>query len=218
MKRFGLVIIGMTLAAAWGTGTARAQKKEGSWTLQGDAAATLGHTSSSSFGGEVDYRWTDNWELFLESGRMGNVTTADVQNRANQIGTAVSATANPVQHAVYYDVGVRHPLMPAGSWNPYVAVGIGGTRVHTETTFTQNGHDVTSALETSGVLQPGLDLQGSVTKAFFTLGGGVNVPFKSKYFFDGSFRYGRIFSRTGLIEGDKGVNTLRLQLGFGFGF
>lgn len=217
MKRFGLLIIGVVCAAAGGIGTAEAQTAQNTWSLQGDVAATLGHTSASSFGVEVGRRWKDTWDLFFEAGRMGNVTTKDLQGRADLIGTALGASTNPVQHAVYYDIGVRHSLMPAGSWNPYVAVGVGGARVNTHTTFTVNGSDVTSALEAAG-LQLGVDLGGSVSKPFVMVGGGVNVPYKSKYFFDGSVRYGRILARTGVIDGDTGINTLRVQLGFGFGF
>jgi len=50
------------------------------------------------------------------------------------------------------------------------------------------------------------------------VGTGVNVPFKAKYFFDGSLRYGRVFAREGEIEDDTGVNTFRIQVGVGVRF
>jgi opacity protein-like surface antigen len=50
------------------------------------------------------------------------------------------------------------------------------------------------------------------------IGGGATMPVKQRYVLDLSYRYGRIFARTGEIENDNGVNTQRVQVGFGFKF
>ena len=197
------------------------QGTERTWSGQADLAATLGHSSSASFGLEIDYRWKKNWDLAFEVGHIGNITTSDLQARATKILTddaAVAAatglppafpagtTANTVQHAIYYDIGVRYHLMPDGTWNPYLAVGLGGSRLNTETTF---------SAPSAAPIGFGVDLDGYVTKAFFLLGAGVNHPMGEKYFLDGSLRLGRVFPRTGLIPGDTGVNTFRVQVGVG---
>jgi|SwirhisoilCB2_FD_contig_41_10920888_length_1229_multi_2_in_0_out_0_1 opacity protein-like surface antigen len=180
------------------------------YSAQIDAAATLGHTSSSSFGGELDYRLARKWTLSFEFGHMRNITSSDLQARANVIAAGIQGTANPTQKATYYDFGVRYPLRPHRMWHPYLTAGIGAATVTTETAFQSGTNDV--------VVATGVDLQGTVTKALFVLGGGVTVPFASRYFLDGSYRYGRIFARTGVIENDNGINTQRLQIGVGIRF
>ena len=209
MKRFGQLVMVMVIAVAWGSGTGYAQTPESKWSGQVAGAAALGHSSSASFGAEFDYRWNNNWELAFEAGHIGNIATSDLEDRAQLIGDFLGVEASPVQHAVYYDLGVRYLVLPEGRWNPYVAVGFGGSRVNTETTF--EDADLSSVLL-------GKDLDGYVTKASFMFGGGVNVPYKQKYFFDGSVRFGRILAKTGEIEGDTAATTLRIQVGFGLRF
>lgn len=174
------------------------------------AAATLGHKSASSFGGELDYRLTRRWVPFFEFGRMRNVATSDVDARAALIANALQGSANTIQKATYYDFGVQYRLTPSGMWHPYVALGAGAATVTTETSFQIGAPDVTVAV--------GTDLQGTVTKGFMMVGGGVTVPFRGRYFADGSYRYGRIFPRSGVIEGDTGANTQRLQIAVGIRF
>jgi opacity protein-like surface antigen len=220
MKRLGHLVIGLVLATAAGTGAVQAQTvNAGKWTAQVDGAVTLGHSSSSSFGGELDRHVGNAWELFLEAGHMRNVTTRPLQDRAAIIADAIGGTANPVQTATYYDVGLRYHLMPEGKWNPYVAVGFGAARANTATTFTVNGAQLTdSQLVDNYNVSLGLDLSGYVTKPFLLVGAGVTLPLRSRYFLDGSVRYGRIFPRSGVIDGDTAVNTVRVQIGLGIRF
>jgi opacity protein-like surface antigen len=207
----------MTVAAALTLGTSAAQAQsstpapsaDGKYSAEFAAAATLGHTSASSFGGELDYRVKEQWVGTFEFGRMRNIANGDLQSRANLIANALQGSANATQKATYYDFGVRYRLAPRGMWHPYLAVGIGAATVTTDTSF-QAGNDVT--------VSPGADLQGTVTKPLMVIGGGVTVPFLSRYFADGSYRYGRIFSRSGEIENDKGINTQRVQIGVGIRF
>ena len=67
-------------------------------------------------------------------------------------------------------------------------------------------------------MQLGVDLDGSISKAFFVLGGGVQVPLTGRYFFEGSYRYGRVLPRTSVIDGDVGVAAQRVQIGLGLRF
>ena len=228
MKRFGQLMMGLMLMMAWSAAAAQAQPMTDKWSAQLDAAATFGHASSTSVGGEVDYRWKDNWELAFEVGHFGNITTQPLQNRANVVANAIntinavtgiatgSAAANPIQKAVYYDLGLRYHLMPDGKWNPYVALGFGAARVNTGTTFTVGGVLVPDLQGVHGV-QLGDDLDGHVTKAFLLFGVGVNMPVKKRYLVDASYRYGRVFP-SGSIDSDAAVNTQRVQIGFGFRF
>jgi opacity protein-like surface antigen len=221
MKHFVQFVTGLAIAA-WLGSTAYAQGTPASdliWSAQADVAATFGHKSSSAAGGELGLRLEDRWDAFLEIGRMANVTTTATEDRARIIGNAIGATANPIQHAIYFDVGGRYSVMPASPWHPFVLAGLGIARVHAETTFSRSGATISdSDLANVYGVQLGTDLSGSLTKALFTLGGGVTRPFRNRYFVDGTYRYGRIFARKGAVEGDKGINTQRLQIGVGLRF
>jgi opacity protein-like surface antigen len=222
MKRFAQFTIGLALAASCGVSAAHAQGTPASdliWSAQGDVAATFGHSSSGSGGVELGLRLSGRWEGFLEIGRMRNVTTTTTENRARVIGDAIGATANPIQHATYVDFGARYNLKYLPAWHPFLTAGLGFAPVHTETTFSQSGTTLSeSDLANIYGVQLGLDLSGHITKALLMVGVGVTRPFKNRYFVEGSYRYGRIFPRTGEIEGDKGINTQRLQVGVGLRF
>jgi len=218
MKRFGQLMIGLAVVLASGVPSAFAQTTDGKWSVQFDAAATLGHTSSGSFGGEVDRQLTRSLQLAFEIGHMNNVTTQDLQDRAAIIGDQIGATANPIQSALYWDFGIRLHPKPASAWNPYVAVGFGGAHVKTDTTFSVNGTALTPDELAAKYVALGADLAGTVDKAFLLVGGGVQRTFKRRFFLDGSYRYGYIFPRTSEIDGDTGVNTQRIQIGIGFRF
>ena len=175
------------------------------------AAATLGHNSSSSFGAEFDYRLMEDYDIFVESGRMRNVTTSDADSRANTIAAFVNGSAHPIQKATYFDVGVRYRLLLwSDVWHPYVALGVGFASVNTKTVLVSNNPDVN--------VQLGPDLSGTVTKPFVMIGFGVRRPFHRRYFADGSYRYGRILARTSVIDADVGSNTQRVQVGVGLRF
>lgn len=217
MTRFAklAIVCGTTLFI--GAGTAQAQTAastpDGRYSAQITAAATLGHKSDSSFGGEFDYRYNEDWDFFFEAGRMGNVASSNLDARAQLIANAIGANASFVQRAAYFDVGARYRLMARGRWDPYVAAGFGGANVKTRTNFSINGVDVTNDL-----VAVGTDLSGTLTKAMLMIGGGATMPIKSRYFLDLSYRYGRIFARTGEIENDNGISTQRVQVGFGLKF
>jgi len=207
----------IALMVAGRVGTVDAQTTDEQWYAEFTAAATLGHKSDSSVGGELGYTWTDERQLFFEFGRMGNVATSAVDERAQFIARAIGASASVAQKATYFDAGLKYRLAERGKWRPYGLLGLGLARVKTQSNFSVNGNDVTNQLDQFGV-QLGSDLSGSVTKFFLTVGVGANVPFGRRYLADLSYRYGRIFGRGGAIEDDAGINTQRVQGGVGIRF
>jgi opacity protein-like surface antigen len=217
MKRFGQVMIGMLFTTMWSAGAVQAQTA-GPWSAQIDAAATFGHSSSTSFGGEIDRRLNQSWDLTFEAGRMGNITSSSTQDRADIIGTQIAATANPVQSAIFYDLGLRYRLMPEGKWNPYLTAAFGGARIKTETTFSANGADLTADQLAAKLVALGADLDGTIMKPLLVIGAGLSLPLGHRYFLDASYRFGRVFPRTGEIDGDKANNTQRVQIGLGIRF
>src|SRR5438045_723583 len=168
-----VVVVWMaTLAAA----TAQAQTpapEEGRVYAIVAAAATLGNKSDKSFGVEAGYRVADNWDVFVEAGRMGNVATEDLDARAQQVANFIRGSASAVQKATYFSIGLRY-LGPAfaGTWRPYVGFGAGVAKIRTEVNFVVNGTDVTAQLGAGipslGIpaIELGNDLTDSLTKPF----------------------------------------------------
>jgi opacity protein-like surface antigen len=217
MTRFAMLAIVCVTSLFLAAGVARAQtpkSAEGRYSAEITAAATLGHKSDSAFGAELDYRFNDDWDVFVEAGRMGNVASSALDARAQVIANAIGASTSLVQRAAYFDVGGRYRLMARGRWDPYVMLGFGAASVKTRTNFSINGVDVTNG----DLVRVGTDLAGTLAKPFLTIGAGATMPFKHRYFVDLSYRYGRIFARTSQIENDNGVNTQRVQLGVGVKF
>jgi opacity protein-like surface antigen len=224
MKRLGRWVAGIGAVAACVTGTASAQSAtpdSGKFSAAFTVGATLGHKSSSSFGGEVDYKLGTEWEAFVEFGRMRNVASSDTDDRAlvvaNSIGASVSSVA---AKATYFDAGVKYLFLPfKGGYQPYANLGFGAARVSQSVVFGANGAELSESqlLDQYGV-QLGSDLAGSTTKPLFLLGAGVSRNFLGRYYFDVSYRYGRIFAKTGTIEDDKGINSQRFQVGVGIHF
>ena len=94
MKRLGRWVVGFGAAAACVTGTASAQSSTpdpGKFAAAFTVGATLGNKSSSSFGGEVDYKLGTEWEAFVEFGRMRNVASGDTDDRAEIVAKAIGA-------------------------------------------------------------------------------------------------------------------------------
>jgi opacity protein-like surface antigen len=215
MKRFAMVLVVMV---AGGVGSVSAQTPDASTATEGHpwygelaAAATFGHKSSGSVGFEGGYRINDEWQVFIEIGRMSNVATAALDQRAQNFFIPLGSTSvSTAQRAVYADAGVRYQLPPFGMWHPYGLVGLGFASVKTSTAFSPLPNDVTVSL--------GNDLNSTLTKLFLTVGGGVRMPFKERYLVDISYRYGRIFPKTSQIQDDTGINTNRIQAGIGVRF
>jgi opacity protein-like surface antigen len=218
MTRLVRLALLLVTASIWLGGIARAQAESTLWSVQGDLAATLGHSSSTSFGGELDRQFTDALDAFVEIGHMSDITTQPVQDRATLIASALGGTANPIVSALYYDLGVRYKVMPGSSWHPYITLGFGAARVDTSTAFTIAGGGVSAAdLFNIYKVSLGLDLDGFVTKFLIMAGAGIQHPLGDRFFVDGSYRYGHI-SASGKISDDRAVSTQRVQAGFGIKF
>jgi len=187
-----------------------------------NVAATVGHKSSGAVGVEGGYRITGPYTVFVEGGRMFNVGTSALDARATGIANAVAeniganVTSSSSYKVNFFDAGLRYePKQMLAMLHPYLSVGVGVASVHAETALAVNGTTVPA--ETVGVAF-GDDLNGTVGKPMLMIGGGVTYPIANRYFVDGTYRYGRIFPRTSVIEGDKGINTSRFQIGFGARF
>src|SRR4029077_18792917 len=115
----------------------------------------------------------------------------------------------------FFDAGIRYAPQMGWKAQPYLMTGFGVASVEAETVLSGNG---TAVPPGSLGVQCGNDLNGTVTKTMFVIGGGAMYPLSTRYFVDGSFRYGRIFPKTSEIDGDTGINTLRAQVGFGISF
>ena len=182
------------------------------------AGATFGHTSNSSIGVEAGYRLldinspvVDKMYVFVEGGRMGNVATADLDARAQSLATFIGASVTTTQEAKYFDAGLKFRLMQLGygGWRTYVLFGVGAASVTTSANFSGgNGLQV----------QLGQDLSSTLTKPLVTVGVGTNATFGKRLLVDITYRYGRIFPKTAVIENDVAINTQRLQAGIGIRF
>ena len=200
--------------------------EDGRYYAEFAVAATLGHKSDSSVGGEfgagvLDHLWLtgDRLEVFFEGGRMGNVATTALDNRAQVIANFINGSASAVQKAKYFDVGVKYRLpVYARMWRPYVGIGVGAASVETIVNFAVGGTDVTSQLSSNYGIELGNDLSGSLTKTFVTVPVGVQVNFLRRYFVDGSYRFGRIRARPDDIEDDVAITAQRVQVGVGVRF
>lgn len=210
-----LGFVGPALAQSSASQSAAAGPDTSRYYAEVNGGATVGHKSSGSVGGEFGYRIMGPYIVFVEGGRMMNVGTSDLDDRASVIANAVGAAFSASYKVNYFDAGLRYnvPRM-INMFHPYLTIGVGVAQVRSKTEFAVNGTTVPP--ESLGILL-GDDLDGRVNKALLTLGGGVTYELMRRYFIDGTYRYGHIFSSNAL-DSDKGINTSRLQIGFGIRF
>jgi opacity protein-like surface antigen len=210
---FAMVICAASLAQAQ-TPAADADRSSGYAEIA--VGATFGHKSSGSIGAEAGWRVADEVDVFFEGGHIRNAGTQGLDDRAAIIANAFGASFSAAYKVNYFDGGVRyHFKTMQHDVRPYLAVGLGVARVRAETVLSINGTAVTG--DELGI-QFGNDLNGSISKPIFVIAAGAAKPFGKRYVADLSYRYGRIFPRTGEIPNDTGINTNRLQLGVGVRF
>jgi opacity protein-like surface antigen len=224
MKCYGRSAIVCAIALL-GTSVARAQTTAPpvpphQISLEFTVGPTLGHTSSVSVGGEADYVLRPKIDLFVEGAHIGNAATSDFKQRGQTIANSVGASVSGVQRVNFLDFGARYHLPDfnptIAKVHPYVAAGLGFASVKNTTTFSVNGTTVPP--ESLGV-QEGSDLSGTHNRPFLMLGIGTHMPLRQRYFLDISYRYGHAFSAS--EDGEEvlaGVNTNRIQFGFGLYF
>ena len=219
MKRFacvasvclvGLFVAGESPAFAQGAPTA-----DSAMYAEFNLGPTLGHKSDAFVGGEFGYRLTPDVDVLAEFSHMANVGTSELDNRAAPIAAFLGGTAATGFRVNALAFGARYKI-PLTSTRavPYVLGAVGFAHVTTEVEFTVNG----AAFDPGGSVQFGADLAGSTNRALLVIGGGVNVPFKQRFFGDLGYRYGHIFSKT--IEGEtlESIPTQRIILGVGVRF
>ena len=187
------------------------------------AGPTLGHKSSSFVTGEVGWRVRPKLDVFVEGGHMANVANSALDNNANLIapeigfiGGGTGSVASTGIKANHIDAGVKYWVDPIDPrFRPYFIAGIGAAFVTTEVNFALNGNVVDPA--TYGV-QLGGDLSGTNTKTMILFGGGIAIPFASRYYVDLGYRFGGILSKTSDIENDTAIKSQRIILGVGARF
>jgi opacity protein-like surface antigen len=187
---------------------------------------TLGHQSSSLFGGEGGVHLTRELGVFVEGGHMRNVGTSDLDSRAHLIANFIGGTSSIVSRVNFFDVGVRYNLpfaiqAPFGEkWQTFGLFGVGTAHVTNVTNFHVAGNDVTNQLLDLYGVQLGTDLAGTFKKPFVTIGFGLDVTFAKRYFGEVTYRYGHI-SKDTTDSGDvdlAAINTQRVQFGIGVHF
>ena len=222
MKRFACVAA-VCLVSTLGLGAASAQAQatptptpsDSTMSVELNFGPTLGHKSDKFFGVEASLRLTDDLDVVIEAGHMGNVGTTDLDDRAaiiaNYLG-GTAATAFKVNHGA---AGLRYNFTLSPMLHPYVLGALGVAQVKTDVEFSVNGTAIDPATRN---VQLGGDLSGTANKAILVFGFGVHVPFKTRFFGDLGYRYGHILPKTDNFETDKAIPTQRVVLGVGVRF
>lgn len=207
MVRFARVVpilLALTLCAS---AVATAQTATGATTsyAEFDFAATLGHKSDTSIGGEYGFHLSPDFDVFVEGGHIGNAATSQMDDDAALIAANVGATATSISKITFVDAGLRYHWPASVNVDPYVALGVGLAHLKNETTLSAN----------SDLVQFGSDLNGTQNRPIIMIGGGATVGFAKRYFLDLSYRFGAV-----LATGDaSSVNkTQRAQVGIGIKF
>jgi len=207
MVRFARVVpilLALTLCAS---AVATAQTATGATTsyAEFDFAATLGHKSDTSIGGEYGFHLSPDFDVFVEGGHIGNAATSQMDDDAALIAANVGATATSISKITFVDAGLRYHWPASVNVDPYVALGVGLAHLKNETTLSAN----------SDLVQFGSDLNGTQNRPIIMIGGGAMVGFAKRYFLDLSYRFGAV-----LATGDaSSVNkTQRGQVAIGIKF
>jgi hypothetical protein len=220
MKRLLITIVLLGIAGtAWAQASSVTQQPAAGRSsriyVEGGAGVTLGTVTSSTFGGEVGFRFGGRLEAFGEFGRMTDITDSATLDAAAVIGDWLgtlgqgAATWTVTSPTNYGAAGVRFLFSSGGKVEPYAAVTMGVANVERTTTYALNGTDVTGSLPSLGVTL-GEDLSGKTNNFLLTAGGGVRIS-AGAVFIDAGARYGRIFT-------DAGTDTIRIYAGAGFRF
>ena len=226
MMRVTRFVLLSTVILAMGATAARAQAplpaEEGRFYAGLGVAATLGNKSGSSVALDLGGKLTDQFEVFIEGGRMGNVGTANLDARADAIAGFIKGTATTVQKATFFDIGVKYrgPVLGGlpGQWRPYIGVGFGTAKVETQANFSVNGTDVTADLLGRFGIDLGADLSESLNKTFIVVPIGIQGTFMRRLVADVSYRYGRISPKPDVIDQDVVIPAQRVQFGVGVRF
>jgi len=215
MHRFVGTILGLAIMG----GVANAQTADpGKGYVEVVAQSAFGNVTSQNYGVEAGYTVYPNVQVFGEFGRTRNIATSEFSAGAQTIATALTvAQTQPVsftakQPLTFGLAGAKYLVPIEGSKIlPYVMAGIGAARITSDARFVVAGTDVTSNIAQYGIVL-GTDLQGSVTKAMISLGGGATYPIYQQVVLDLQFRYGHVFAS------GESINVTRAGIGLGIRF
>ena len=208
MKRFARVVpilLALTLSASAAATAQPAARGATKSYAEFDVAATLGHKSDVSIGGEYGFHLSPDFDVFVEGGHIGNAATSQMDDDAGRIAANVGATANTISKITFVDAGLRYHWPASVNVDPYVALGAGLAHVKNETTLSAN----------SDLVQFGNDLNGTENRPIIMLGGGATVGFAKRYFVDLSYRFGAVLATGDASSANK---TQRAQVGIGIKF
>jgi hypothetical protein len=169
-------------------GVARAQTTAGGGAapsagyVEGIAQSAFGNVTSQSYGAEAGFAVTRSVQLFVEAGRIGDVSTSDLGVNAQTIAAALTLSQSgavtytskePVSFGV---AGLKYLIPVGGNLEPYIIGGFGLARYTKDVRFLIGGTDATLSLAQYGVVLGRIfaDNQGiNVSRA----GVGVGVRF-----------------------------------------
>lgn len=217
MKRFACVAA-VCLVATLGPLAPSAQAQgaaEPKLYVELNGGPTLGHKSDKFFGGEAGLMLTDGLDVFIEASHIGNAGTSDLDTNAQTFATFLGGTVSAGYKVNHGAIGLRYRVPASPRVHPYVLAGVGLAQVTPEVVYTVGGSVIDPAAR--GV-QLGGDLSGSRNKTIVIFGVGVNVPFKTRFFADLGYRYGRILANVEDVENDTAIPTQRIILGAGIRF
>lgn len=222
-RRATLVVAGLVFCGLMEREAQAQVVPDGPYSAQVDAGLTVGNHEALASGLELGWWLRKDLKIFAEANWMLNVASRDLDARAGIIAEAIGGTAAMEAHATIIDLGVRYAFrapsfLSPDTVQPFVLAGAGIARFDARPSFTVGGTDVTSTLFDTYRARLGLDLDGHLTKAVFVVGGGATMPLTSRYFIEGSVRYGHIFPRKAVIANDTATPTTRFQASFGARF
>lgn len=226
MKQFA---IGLMMVCLGGAGTAQAQTQAQTQTqaqaqapahrifAEVDGGATFGGQSSWMVQAQAGYRFWPDVDLFVEVGRMQNVSSNSLAVRAGVVtsyltalgkGTATAKTKVPTTFGA---IGARYYLPTyIGRMHPYALGALGIASANQNVRFSLAGSDITGSIGNYGVAL-GSDLSGTQTRALFSFGGGVTMAWDPIYV-DAALRYYRLFTKP------TGTNIGSFYVGVGYKF
>jgi opacity protein-like surface antigen len=199
------------------TGASAATDDNGYVVAVGQSA--FSNVTSQSFGVEAGFTLAPRLQVFVEAGKIRDVSTKAIGSAAQVIAGALAQTQSGVGFSVKEPVtfaaaGVRFSLVPGESRvRPYVLAGVGAAKVTQDVKFFVGGSDVTANLQQDPYqVVLGSDLSGSFTKPMLEVGGGVAVPIWKHLLLDFQGRLGRILAE------DEAITVGRVGLGIGVRF
>jgi len=201
-----------------------AQSERGYITGVGGFTTAASATSGDVFA-EGGVRVAPHLSVFGDLGQFHNLAPSNEQTAIDSTVSTLSAdqglsVLGTARVPAWYSIGgVRWEGTAHGRVAPYLLGGVGFARLKPSAQFTFSsgvlpdgttpaaGDDVTTALETAG----DFTVPESVTKAMFTLGGGVEIPVARHWGVDAGYRYSRVAT-------DTPLNAQGLVFGVGYRF